>query len=52
MLALLRKMKPEELVATKEKSVSILDDINNYKTEAMLRLGLVYVPQFSPHLMR
>jgi len=29
MLALLRKMKPEELVATKEKAISILEDINN-----------------------
>ena len=29
MLALLRKMKPEELAATKEKAISILEDINN-----------------------
>mgnify|MGYP006145689033 FL=1 len=29
MLALLRKMKPEELAATKEKAVSILENINN-----------------------
>ncbi|WP_374401327.1 cryptochrome/photolyase family protein [Flavobacterium sp.] len=29
MLALLRIMKPEELVATKEKAISILEDINN-----------------------
>ena len=29
MLALLRKMKPEELAATKEKAISILENINN-----------------------
>lgn len=29
MLALLRKMEPEELAATKEKAISILEDINN-----------------------
>ncbi|WP_333808839.1 cryptochrome/photolyase family protein [Flavobacterium sp.] len=29
MLALLRKMKPEELAATKEKAISILEDIDN-----------------------
>ncbi|WP_445719692.1 cryptochrome/photolyase family protein [Flavobacterium sp.] len=29
MLALLRKMKPEELAATKEKAISILEDIGN-----------------------
>jgi len=29
MLALLRKMKPEELATTKEKAISILEDINN-----------------------
>ncbi|MFN7044954.1 MAG: cryptochrome/photolyase family protein [Flavobacterium sp.] len=29
MLALLRKMKPEELAATKEKAISFLEDINN-----------------------
>ncbi len=29
MLALLRKMKPEELMATKEKAISILEEINN-----------------------
>ena len=28
MLALLRKMKPEELAATKEKAISILENIN------------------------
>jgi deoxyribodipyrimidine photolyase-related protein len=29
MLALLRKMKPEELAATKEKAISILEDVDN-----------------------
>ena len=29
MLALLRKMKLEELAATKEKAISILENINN-----------------------
>ncbi len=29
MLALLKKMKPEELAATKEKAISIIEDLDN-----------------------
>jgi deoxyribodipyrimidine photolyase-related protein len=29
MLALLRKMKPEELASTKEKAISILENVDN-----------------------